>query len=69
MKQNRIVPWWESLGVGARPLPDTTDAAGMGTAFGLDASMAQASAAPEDKARAVTDAPSSGGADPQGPRS
>jgi hypothetical protein len=40
MEKGRNVPWWQAIGLGkSEPVPDT-DYADMGTAFGLDASMA-----------------------------
>lgn len=40
MNRKRVVPWWESLGVGAPAPAAGPDPAELGTAFGLDASFA-----------------------------
>lgn len=40
MNRKRVVPWWESLGVGAPAPAAGSDPAELGTAFGLDASFA-----------------------------
>jgi hypothetical protein len=53
--------WWSSLGLGKRAADDADDFGDMGTAFGLDASMAgEADAgAPMKNGRPETEAPAS----------
>jgi hypothetical protein len=68
MNPIRTVPWWASLGVGAEPPAEGPDPADLGTAFGLDASMAETARPPQKKGRTVPGAPSSDGGPPEGSR-
>ncbi len=54
MNTNKVGAWWASLGIGGTPDTAETDYADLGTAFGLDASMAPP---PDDDGRAVADTP------------
>jgi hypothetical protein len=65
MNPIRIVPWWASLGVGAEPPADDPDPADLGTAFGLEASMAEAARPPQQRGRTVAGAPSPDRSDPE----
>ncbi len=49
--------WWSSLGLGKRAADDADDFGDMGTAFGLDASMAGDLDGPMENGRLETEAP------------
>ena len=49
--------WWSSLGLGKRVADDGDDFGDMGTAFGLDASMAGGTESTIENGRPETDAP------------
>lgn len=48
-KPSSSSPWWSSFGFGKREAVPDTDYADMGTAFGLDASLAPPSTAADDR--------------------
>jgi hypothetical protein len=51
--------WWSSLGLGKRAADDGDDFGDMGTAFGLDASMAGDTESTMENGRPETEAPAS----------
>jgi len=66
MKRDSSRSWWSSVDIGASAQPPDTDYAGLGTAFGLDASLAPPASGrdnPPEPGAAADDA----GPDPEAP--